>query len=206
NILSQTVQYDSLGTYISYDETVFTYDANNNALTKTTLQWQNSSWFPNGKDTYTYDAGNHATSDLMQYTDSLGHFITYQMVDYTYDVNFNKIVERYHPADSAQDSQDSIRYYYNNVTVTGVNQLSDIGADISVYPNPASNTLTIANYNTGTPHLILSVYDISGRVVTSQQITGNTSYLNVKNFAPGFYQLLFEDGKGNRAVKRVEVK
>ena len=53
---------------------------------------------------------------------------------------------------------------------------------ISVYPNPATNLITLENIETG----ILSIYDLSGKLIMKEEVKGS---INIRNLLPGIYFL-----------------
>jgi hypothetical protein len=70
------------------------------------------------------------------------------------------------------------------------------GAELRVYPNPATSQVHVQlPQSLGT--VALSLVDVQGRVVRSQQFEGTTSHLNVEGLAPGIYTLLAETAQGS---------
>jgi hypothetical protein len=80
------------------------------------------------------------------------------------------------------------------------------GAAISIYPNPASQTLTIDMQNAVSVTSIINLYDVSGKLVFSLNKTienGNSlTEINVNSLTSGFYYLTVEDGTN---VKREKI-
>ena len=63
----------------------------------------------------------------------------------------------------------------------------------SIFPNPASDVVTIKN-NFGKPtHATL--YDLTGRVLQNITIENNNTSINVQNYPNGIYFLKFEDSE-----------
>jgi hypothetical protein len=86
---------------------------------------------------------------------------------------------------------------------TAVNDVADAGADINIYPNPASSTV----YISGVKELnSISLYDLSGRIVlqvnTLGQINGLYS-LDVSSVAKGVYVLHSLSSTGTTVKKLV---
>jgi len=85
-----------------------------------------------------------------------------------------------------------------NYTVTSVASIdgNTIG-QISVYPNPATNQVNFDLANNVAD--MITIFDISGRVIESIQINGSIESLNVENFENGiyFYQVI----NNNEAIK-----
>ena len=61
--------------------------------------------------------------------------------------------------------------------------------ELSVYPNPSSDQITIANINNNLTNSFLTIYDVQGKIVMSENITTNLNYLNldVSGFENGLY-------------------
>lgn len=55
-----------------------------------------------------------------------------------------------------------------------------------VFPNPANETVNIS-WNTTTDETIVELVDISGRVISSQQVNGTSTTLNVSQLPAGTY-------------------
>jgi len=75
--------------------------------------------------------------------------------------------------------------------------------EIDIYPNPATNTLTIQcnSINKATA----SIYDITGRLMGSYPLTGSTTTISVQNLPPGIYQCRINDDKHDVLTKKVVV-
>ena len=93
---------------------------------------------------------------------------------------------------------DSISHLYTvyankSVSPTAVN---NIAADkgISIYPNPASNTLFINNDNKA--RLSLTITDITGRKVLTQAVNNDKNTVPVSSLKEGTYFLSLTDSKG----------
>ena len=80
-------------------------------------------------------------------------------------------------------------------TVTATENL--VQAGFKVFPNPASNELTIEWSDLTTAHSIFKLTDLAGRTVLEKQITF-PAQLNVTNLAGGMYFYSFWDGNNTR--------
>ncbi len=63
--------------------------------------------------------------------------------------------------------------------------------EISIYPNPTKNWLTIRT--AALVNAKLFIYDISGRLVITQNLEGNLNTISVKQLQTGAYILKIED-------------
>ena len=71
-----------------------------------------------------------------------------------------------------------------SVTTLGINKNSLL--NFEMYPNPASDVLTV-QLPTGTEKAEVSVFDYTGRLVSSKTISSNDSTLDVQNISKGIY-------------------
>ena len=75
-------------------------------------------------------------------------------------------------------------------TSIGINSI--LLAQVKVYPNPASNQLTI---ETGSANgkFQFTVYSLDGRLVEQIMVTGDKSLIQLNRFADGFYTYQLRD-------------
>lgn len=73
-----------------------------------------------------------------------------------------------------------------------------------LYPNPASDALTIRNYEQG--NVTVEVFNTAGRLVYTAQMTGSTHRLDVTPFMPGLYVVRLYDQYGKSSSQRVIVQ
>jgi hypothetical protein len=93
-------------------------------------------------------------------------------------------------------------YQYSNIL-----PLFDKGNSLPVivYPNPATNSLTVqtsnANYNK------LKILDLTGRMEISQEINAGNTVVDITNLAPGTHLIKFTGKDGVEEVQRfVKIK
>ncbi len=85
-------------------------------------------------------------------------------------------------------------------------------ASLKLYPNPASETLTVEMAGTEHVETRLGVYDAGGRVALPVADNGNQSgnisswQLDLKNIPPGIYFLILENGNGKAVRKFVKIR
>lgn len=73
-----------------------------------------------------------------------------------------------------------------------------------VYPNPASDALTIRNYEQGS--VTVEVFNTAGRLVYTTLMTGTTHRLDVTPLSPGLYVVRLFDATGKSSSQRVIVQ
>ena len=77
---------------------------------------------------------------------------------------------------------------------------NSIDNSISLYPNPAQNIVTIASTNTALQEAV--VYDLTGRLVQTIAIDGNTTQVDVSRLSVGSYILQLTTVNGDTVIKR----
>ncbi|MCW3072336.1 MAG: hypothetical protein JWO44_2226 [Bacteroidetes bacterium] len=85
---------------------------------------------------------------------------------------------------------------------TGISSLASDEPALSVYPNPSTNGIYTLNTAVDESYTI-RVVDISGRIVyelngNEQQIT-----LDLSDYTPGFYSLVYTNANGRKRVKKL---
>lgn len=89
------------------------------------------------------------------------------------------------------------------ITATGVNDLSKLGRELQVFPNPGSDLVTIRPSG----DLVIkeiTVYNILGQKIHQVVVKDNRYQLSVKSFATGMYSIMIDTNKG-MASKKLEV-
>jgi len=88
-------------------------------------------------------------------------------------------------------------------TVTNVSDRTEITNDqIAIYPNPATTEVKIEGNNLS--HL--SLYDITGRCVTNEEIHSDIHTINTSNLSIGTYIVKVIDLYGNCTTKKIEIQ
>jgi hypothetical protein len=78
---------------------------------------------------------------------------------------------------------------------TGIQESEKYVFEVSIFPNPFSDYLTInLERNSGTADILL--YDVMGRIVFTQKFSGITAHLNTSSLAPGIYFLNIRESDG----------
>lgn len=73
--------------------------------------------------------------------------------------------------------------------------------DWAVYPNPASESLTVSIYGTISTGAHIRLMDITGKIIRDVDITGNEYKLDMKNMANGIYLLKYEDDIRTQTIR-----
>jgi uncharacterized repeat protein (TIGR01451 family) len=91
-------------------------------------------------------------------------------------------------------------YAENRIKPVSINDV-EISNQITVYPNPVTDVLTIQINNGG--YDVLRLLNNMGQVVSQQNISGNTMNMNMANLPTGMYYLQLT-GKENTITQKVE--
>ena len=82
-------------------------------------------------------------------------------------------------------------------STVGINKLTTSDAGIQIYPNPASNQLTVFSGD-GSAHTVV-LYDVTGKQVAEAAFSGNWAKAEVSEFQNGLY-LYVVKGSGNQTM------
>src|SRR5690554_4994913 len=76
--------------------------------------------------------------------------------------------------------------------------------NIIVYPNPSGSEISIKNIPASVSKYNLSIYDTSGRLIESKEITNPNEKINVMNLSEGLYYLRLESKSFNSFTKFIK--
>lgn len=105
-------------------------------------------------------------------------------------------------ATNASGSSTPITQTITINTCTGIEELTN--EQISIYPNPASDFITISIDNT-IEHINIKLIDILGKEVLSSTSQKSTTQLHLNTIVNGIYSLKITDSKGNAFTKLIVV-
>jgi len=71
--------------------------------------------------------------------------------------------------------------------VTGIEEAKGINLSVSAYPNPTTDYLTLSISEFEISNLTYQLYDISGKLLQSEKITGNQTNIVMSNLVPANY-------------------
>ncbi len=80
-------------------------------------------------------------------------------------------------------------FQQSKLTVTAIKDLKDSGIELSVYPNPTNNFLSIEVKTDKQINLLLSLIDLNGKLILQKKMTGNIQTVNMENYSPATYIL-----------------
>jgi hypothetical protein len=73
---------------------------------------------------------------------------------------------------------------------------------VSVYPNPAQNSLYVEIENKTSTYYTANLIDLSGKSILKRNITENRTELNVNQLQNGYYILVISDENGNNVARQ----
>ena len=77
-------------------------------------------------------------------------------------------------------------FQQGSLFVSGIEDLVEI--EVSIFPNPTSEYVTIQSPEP----ITVKIYDISGRLVGTHNLSDEINQINVSDFSRGTYNLVFE--------------
>lgn len=77
-------------------------------------------------------------------------------------------------------------FHQSKLTVTALEEITNV--DLKVYPNPASEFVTI-HFNTLGKNPVYSLFDLTGKLLERKTISTTETNVNLKSYASGTYLL-----------------
>lgn len=87
--------------------------------------------------------------------------------------------------------------------VTGIEEAKGISLSVSAYPNPTTDYLTLRIDEFDISNLSYQLYDMNGRLLQNERITGNQTSIVMSNLVPANY--FVKVIQGNKEVKTFKV-
>jgi len=89
--------------------------------------------------------------------------------------------------------------------ITGTEEAKDITLVCSVYPNPASDFLTLETENYDNKSLSYKLFDNNGKLLESNKVTSNETIILIANLLPNLYFLkVIDNGKEIKTFKIIK--
>ena len=87
--------------------------------------------------------------------------------------------------------------------VTGLEEAKGINLSVSAYPNPTTDYLTLEVKDFELSTLYFQLYDMNGKLLQSEKITGNQTSIVMSNLVPATY--FVKVTQGNKEVKTFKI-
>jgi hypothetical protein len=92
---------------------------------------------------------------------------------------------------------------YEISVVTAIEEAKGINLSVSAYPNPTTDYLTLEVKDFELSNLHFQLYDMSGKLLQSEKITGNQTSIIMSNLVPAVY--FVKVTQGNKEVKTFKI-
>ncbi len=92
---------------------------------------------------------------------------------------------------------------YEISVVTGIEEAKDINLSVSMYPNPTTDFLQLKVESEKLKDLSYQLYDITGKLLQSEKITGSQTSIVMSNLLPATY--FVKVIQGNKEVKTFKI-
>jgi hypothetical protein len=88
---------------------------------------------------------------------------------------------------------------YSNIVTATVKGSGSLNVD--AYPNPASSDMTVKVSGPAAGNAILTITDLSGKVISSRSMSGSETRLDLRGMAPGLYLLKYSDDHNTQTIR-----
>jgi len=200
--VSETYSFWNSGenTWMENKRCEYQYDNNNNQ-TWVTLYWNSSSnmWIKDKKYEYQYVDNINRIWITFFWNNSTNMWVENKKYEYQYEDN--KTLETYYLWDNSTQTWIEIstaeyNYYYSTITLGVSSFYSE--SQVTVFPNPATNHITIK----GISGSIITASTLSGSIIYKQVMAGESKIIDVSSWASGTY-LIFVETENNRSVSKI---
>jgi hypothetical protein len=179
---------------------------NDNMLTELYQDWQSPEWVNNWRKTSAYDGNGNRVTLLTEFSGG-SIWIIYSRSTYTYDANGNSITgnceiwinNKWEPGTGSFyiTSHGAYAYYFDNIHrfearfisfIYGINYSNYNNCPLSVFPNPATEKITIRLSIPKTNQISsIIIYGMDGRELIRQQVQDIRTEINVSSLLDGLY-------------------
>jgi len=94
-------------------------------------------------------------------------------------------------------------FQQSKLTVTNINDLKIPGIELSVYPNPTNSFLSIEVKTDKQRDLLLSLFDLNGRLILQKKMAGNKQTIKMQNYKPATYILKVTEA--NKEIRTYQI-
>lgn len=98
---------------------------------------------------------------------------------------------------------EGIQQPYEISVITAIEEAKGISLSVRAYPNPATDYLTLSIGEFDTSDLWYHLYDMRGKRLQKEKITGNQTIITMSNLVPATYFVIVI--QGNREVKTLKI-
>ena len=94
-------------------------------------------------------------------------------------------------------------FQQSKLAVTAINDLKVSGIELSVYPNPTNSFLSIEVKTDKQRDLLLSLFNLNGKLILQKKMTGNKQTIQMQNYKPATYILIVTEA--NKEVRTYQI-
>ena len=98
---------------------------------------------------------------------------------------------------------EGVQQAYEISVITSIPEAKDISLNVSAYPNPTTNYLTVKVENYKTANLQYQIFDINGKLLQTVKATGQETKIETNNFIEGNYFVKILDNKKEIKVFKI---
>jgi hypothetical protein len=99
--------------------------------------------------------------------------------------------------------EQGVQQPYEITVVTAIEQAKGISLSVTAYPNPVTDYLTLSIDKYDISDLSYQLYDMKGKLLQSEKITGNQTRIVMSNLFPASYFVIVN--QGNKEVKTFKI-
>ncbi len=99
-----------------------------------------------------------------------------------------------------------VSYYKGLLGVAPVTEVIKPNLNFNLYPNPASNNITIKINNEYSSTYKIELYNVIGQSIVAEKTTANTYVINTQNYNAGIYMCKVSEINADGSVKQTIVK
>lgn len=194
NLISELFQSWNSSGWVNSILTTYSYDSKNNLTSDLFQTWNGSAWANYMKDLNTYDSNNNLINDLRQIFNGTT-WVNYDQFLFSYDaskIENNYSAKYWDNTGTAVTSGDSISYYYH--TVMGINDLSSNVSTVKIYPNPATDKITI-ELSEAIKECNLAIIDVEGQQLIIYVVTRQQMQVDISSLPQGLYFIRLTSNK-----------
>ena len=98
---------------------------------------------------------------------------------------------------------EGVQQLYEISVVTGLEEAQSINLSVTAYPNPTTDYLTLHIDEFEISNLSFQLYDMNGKLLQNEKITGNQTSIVMSNLVPATY--FVKVIQGNKEVKTFKI-
>ena len=92
---------------------------------------------------------------------------------------------------------------FDTLIATSVSELDRVKTSYRLYPNPASDIVTLNIDNTNNADLILNIYNVIGKLVSSETLRQNQRQINIGYLSNGIYMVVIKSKEWSENQKLI---